>query len=117
MILETSGVIWSDLGKFWSDFEMKNCSVWKLGWTEYPKSHPSTQYACIYADVIWMELESIHILHITIHNRHVDYQKHDHDPVHYISEKMEGGGSFVGSGDMEFFQNGTSRDGTESGWV
>merc|ERR1719220_831042 len=31
------------------------------------------------------------------------------------SEKMEGGGSFVGSGDMEFFQNGTSRDGTESG--
>ena len=31
------------------------------------------------------------------------------------NEKMEGGGSFVGSGDMEFFQNGSSRDGTESG--
>ena len=30
-------------------------------------------------------------------------------------EKMEGGGSFVGSGDMEFFQNGASRDGSESG--
>ena len=62
-----------------------------------------------------MEPDSIRILHITNHNHHVDHQKHDHHPVHYISEKMEGGGSFVGSGDMEFFQNGTSRDGTESG--
>ena len=33
------------------------------------------------------------------------------------SEKLEGGGSFVGSGDMEFFQNGASRDGSESGWA
>ena len=92
MILETSGAIWSDLGKFWS-----------------------TQFPCVYSDVSRLEPDSIHFLHITNHNHHVDHQKHDHHPVHYISEKMEGGGSFVGSGDMEFFQNGTSRDGTESG--
>ena len=74
-----------------------------------------SQFACVYLDVSRLEPDSIRILHITNHNHHVDHQKHGHHLVHYISEKMEGGGSFVGSGDMEFFQNGTSRDGTESG--
>ena len=36
---------------FWSDFRMQNHRVLLLGWTEHPKSHPSSQFIFVNLDV------------------------------------------------------------------
>ena len=80
--LGTSGGIWDDLG--WSgdvlewlgNAVMCNFSVsgviweyritmhvWILGWTEYPKSHQSTQFVCVYSDGTQLE-PNLYFLHI-----------------------------------------------------
>ena len=73
-LLVGSGVIWGRSGVirecsnvqflgFWRDLGIQNHNVWMLGWTEYPKSHQSTQFVCVFSDGTQLE-HNLYFLHI-----------------------------------------------------